>query len=167
MTKAHIYSLISLCDMPVKTVNLRTNDAPWMTNEIRSIIKQRGEIHNKAKSKRSNLKEDWDNFRTSRNDGISKVRKRKLEYFDELTEKVSNPDRFGKQGFGGNESIPYLRKKGIGSKEKKPLCQHETIIYANKEKANVFNDVLSGKPLWRMTATHCRRSHISIAKEMK
>ena len=59
-----------------------------MTNEIRALIKQRGKIHKKAK--RSNSKKDWDNFRAFRNDVISKIIKRKIEYFDELTEKISN-----------------------------------------------------------------------------
>ena len=71
--------------IPVKTFRVRTDDAPWMTNEIRLLIKQRGKMHKKAK--RSNLKAEWDNFRTFRNNVISKVRKRKLDYFDELTKK--------------------------------------------------------------------------------
>ena len=40
--------------VPVKTVRVHTDDAPWMTNEIRLLIKQRGKMHKKAK--RSNLK---------------------------------------------------------------------------------------------------------------
>ena len=76
--------------IPVKTVRVCTDDAPWMTNEIRLLIKQRGKMHKKAK--RSNLKADWDNFRTFRNNVISKIRKRKPDYFDELTEKISNQD---------------------------------------------------------------------------
>ena len=42
-----------------------------------------------------NRKADWDNFCTFRNDIISKVRKRKFDYFDELTEKISKQERFG------------------------------------------------------------------------
>ena len=72
---------------------MRTDDAPWMTNEIRLLTKQRGKMHEKAK--RSNLKADWDNFCTFRNNIISKVRKRKFDYFDELTEKISKQERFG------------------------------------------------------------------------
>ena len=72
--------------MPVKTVCVRTDDAPWMTNEIRLLIKQRVKMHKKAITDTgSNLRADWDNFRTFRNNVISKVRKRKLDYFDELT----------------------------------------------------------------------------------
>ena len=35
--------------MPVKTVSVRSNDASWMTNEVRALIKERGKIHKKAK----------------------------------------------------------------------------------------------------------------------
>ena len=127
--------------MPVKTVRVRTDDAPWMTNETRFLIKQRGKMHKKAK--RSNLKADWDNFRTFRNNVISKVRKRKFDYFDELTgkkkKKKSNQERFGsKDWWKLVKSI--LRKKGIGPEEIPPLCKNGTIIYANKEKADTLND---------------------------
>ena len=94
---AHLFTKIFMNSaqecMPVKTVSVRSNDAAWMSNEIRELIKQRGKIHKKAK--RSNLKKDWDNFRAFRNDVISKIRKRKIEYFDELTEKISNPESIG------------------------------------------------------------------------
>ena len=46
--------------MLVKTGRALTNDALWMTNEIRSLIKQRGKMY--RKTKQSNLKAHWDNF---------------------------------------------------------------------------------------------------------
>ena len=72
------------------------------------------------KTKRSNLKADCDNFRTFRNNVISKVRKRKLDNFDERTgkkkKKNSNQERFGsKDWWKLVKSI--LRKKGIGPEE--------------------------------------------------
>ena len=123
--------------MPVKTVSVRSNDAAWMTNEIRALIKQRGKIHKKAK--RSNSKKDWDNFRAFRNDVISKIRKRKIEYFDGLTEKISNPERFGNKDWWKLVNS-ILQKKGIGSEEIPPLCENGTILYTNKEKANALNE---------------------------
>ena len=72
--------------MPVKTVRVRTDDAPWMTNEIRLLIKQRGKMHKKAK--RSNLKADWDNFRTFRNNV-------NLITLMNSPKKISNQERFG------------------------------------------------------------------------
>ena len=111
---AHLFTKIFMNSaqerMPVKTVSVRSNDAAWMTNEIRALIKQRGKIHKNAK--RSNLKKDWDNFRAFRNDVISKIRKRKIEYFDELTEKISNPERFGTKDWWKLVSS-ILRKKKV------------------------------------------------------
>ena len=94
-------------------------------------------MHKKAK--RSNLKADWDNFHTFRNNVISKVRKRKLDYFDELTEKISNQERFDSKDWWKLVKF-ILRKKGIGPEEIPPLCENGTIIYANKEKADTLND---------------------------
>ena len=155
--------------MPVKTVRVRTDDAPWMTNEIRLLIKQRGKMHKKAK--RSNLKADWDNFRTFRNNVISKVRKRKLDYFDELTEKISNQERFGsKDWWKLVKSI--LRKKGIGPEEIPPLCKNGTVIYANKEKADTLNEFFieqatlenEDDPLPQVTFLDCEINDIKLTE---
>ena len=54
------------------------------------------------KVKRSNLKADWDNFSTFRNNVISKVRKCKLDYFDELTEKKIQTGKDTVARIGGN-----------------------------------------------------------------
>ena len=111
---AHLFTKIFMNSaqerMPVKTVSVRSNDAAWMSNEIRELIKQRGKTHKKAK--RSNLKKDWDNFRAFRNDVISKIRKRKIEYFDWLTEKISNPERFGNKDWWKLVNS-ILRKKKV------------------------------------------------------
>ena len=129
--------------MPVKTVRVRTDDAPWMTNEIRLLIKQRGKMHKKAKQ--SNLKADWDNFRTFRNNVISKVRKRKLDYFDELTEKISNQERFGsKDWWKLVKSI--LRKKGIGPEEIPQCLKMEQLFMQIKKRQIHLINFSSYKP---------------------
>ena len=55
--RSHLFTKIFMNSaqerMPVKTVSVRSNDAAWMSNEIRELIKQRGKIHKNAK--RSNL----------------------------------------------------------------------------------------------------------------
>ena len=80
-------------------------------------------------------KKDWATFRAFRNDVISQIRKRKIGYFDELTKKVSNSERFGnKDWWRFVNSI--LRRKNIGPEEIHPLCENGTILYADKETAN-------------------------------
>ena len=88
-----------------------------MTNEIRVLITQRGKIPKKAK--RSNLKKDQDNSRAFRNDVISKIRKRKIQYFDELTEKIYNTERFSNKDWWKLVNSIF-REKGIGPEEIPP-----------------------------------------------
>ena len=54
-------------------------------------------------------KKDWATFRAFRNDVITEIRKRKIEYFDELTEKISNSKRFGNKDWW---KIVYSSAKG-------------------------------------------------------
>ena len=140
--------------MPVKTVSVRSNDAAWMTNEIRALIKQRGKIHKKAK--RSNSKKDWDNFRAFRNDVISKIRKRKIEYFDKRTEKISNPERFGnKDWWKFVHSIPpisftlyKLSRKALKTMYKSftlPLFDYADIIFVMTKCVRQHKIVKGGK----------------------
>ena len=105
--------------MPVKTVRVRTDDAPWMTNEIRLLIKQRVKMHKKAITNTgSNLRADSDNFRTFRNNVISKVRKRKLDYFDELTEKIYIQERFGSKDWWKLVKSILRKRKRIEKKRR-------------------------------------------------
>ena len=150
--------------MPAKTVRVRTGDAAWMTNEIPLLIKQRAKMHKKAK--RSNLKADWDNFRTFRNNVISKVRKRKLDYFDELTEKISNQERFGSNDWW------KLVKSVLRKKRYRPEEKNGTIIYANKEKADTLNDFFieqatlenEDDPLPQVTFLDCEINDIKLTE---
>ena len=63
----------------------------------------------------------------------------KQVYFDELTEKISNSERFGNKDWWKLVNS-ILREKGIGSEEIPPLCENGTILYTNKEKANALNE---------------------------
>ena len=101
-------------------------------------------MHKKAK--RSNLKANWDNFRTFRNNVISKVRKRKLDYFDELTEKISNQERFGsKDWWKLVKSV--LRKKGIGPREFPHCVKMEQLFMQIKKRQIHLMTFSSNKPL--------------------
>ena len=114
-------------------------------------------------------KSDWDNFHAFRNDVISKIRKRKIEYFDELTEKISNPERFGTKDWWKLVSS-ILRKKGLGPQEIPPLCENGTILYTNKEMANALNEYFIKQatlenvcdPLPQVTFLDCEISDIKL-----
>ena len=127
--------------MPVKTVCVRTDDAPWMTNEIRLLIKQRVKMHKKAITNTgSNLRADWDNFRTFRNNVISKVRKRKLDYFDELTEKNIQPGTFRQQGLVETSQI-HSQEKKVSALRKSPQClkMEQLFMQIKKRQIHLMN----------------------------
>ena len=66
----------------------------------------------------SNLRADLDNFRTFRNNVISKVRKRKLDYFDELTEKIYIQERFGSKDWWKLVKSILRKRKRIEKKRR-------------------------------------------------
>ena len=129
-------SLAKQC-MPSKLVTIRSRDAAWFNNEIRQLIKKRNKLHKRAKS--SNLQTDWQTFRAIRNEVIDKVRKRKLEYQNELNETVIDPAKFGQKEWW-KIVRQFMSKKGIVTDNIPPLTVNGTTHYSNIDKANLFND---------------------------
>ena len=69
--------------MPIKTVKLRTYDAQWMTEEIRSSISKRKRLYKKAATTKN--AEDMQIFRKYRNELITKIRTRKILLMNLIT----------------------------------------------------------------------------------
>jgi len=123
--------------MPVKTVTIRENDAVWMTDDIRFMILKRNKMYKKAMQ--SKIPEDMANFRNFRNEVIGKIRYRKLEYLNNLNEKISDPERFGNKEWWKLVNT-FLHKKGISQDEIPPLQHNGQTYYTDKEKATVLNN---------------------------
>ena len=114
-----------LC-MPVKTVTIRPNDVPWMTNEIRLLINKRIVLHNKAKL--TNKHEDWQIFRQFRNHVTDIERQRQIEYTKELENKVSDRSNFLTKDWWKLVKL-FLKKKGVDSNEIPPIIHNGTVYY--------------------------------------
>ena len=123
--------------MPFKVVTVRSKDVPWLTSEIRKLIKKRDRLHRRAK--RNKLTEDWDRFRQFRNFVTLKKRERKNEFLEELDIKASDPTRFGQKDWWKLVKS-FTEKKGIGLDEIPPIDCSGQIFYSNKEKADSFNN---------------------------
>jgi len=123
--------------MPVKKVTIRTNDAPWVNEEIRLIISEKNIIHKKAR--RTNKEDDWANFRRFRNKVIDKIRQRKRDYIEEIDSKVSNKNNFYTKDWWKLVQS-FLSKKGMQPNEIPSLESNGHIYYSNKEKADLFNN---------------------------
>ena len=52
--------------MPVKTVSVRQYDKPWITEEIKQMMRNKNKLHKKAKI--FNTDQSWKSFRQTRND---------------------------------------------------------------------------------------------------
>ena len=129
-----IFTNIAKQCMPFKVVTVRSKDVPWLTSEIRKLIKKRDRLHRRAK--RNKLTEDRDRFRQFRNFVTLKKREKKNEFLQELNIKASHPTRFGQKDWRKLVK-PFMEKKGTGLDEIPPINCHGQIFYSNKEKAEI------------------------------
>ena len=127
--------IIKQC-VPTKSVTVRSNDAPWFSPEIRTLINKRNKMHKKAKL--TNSTEDWRSFRELRNNVVNLVKTKKIEYYNDLNNKVSDPKLFGQKEWWKLVK-QFMKKTGIESDEIPPLNVNGQILYTNQEKANALN----------------------------
>ena len=73
--------------MPIKDITIRSNDSPWITDKIIELKEKKKKIHQAAK--RFNTPADWERFRRIRNDYTDAIRKRKIEYLNQLDNEAS------------------------------------------------------------------------------
>ena len=131
-----LFDIAKQC-MPSKTVKVKTNDAPWINEEIRLLIAEKNKIHKKAKQ--SNKEEDWANFRRFRNKVVEKIRQRKKEYVEEIDKKVSDQNNFNTKDWW-KLVHSFWAKKGLQTNEIPPLEANGHIYYSNKEKSDLLNN---------------------------
>ena len=81
--------------MPVKTVSVQQCDKPWITEDIKQMIRNKNKLHKKAKI--FNTDQSWKSFRQIRNDLTYAVRKRKLDYLQDLDNRASSRATFGNE----------------------------------------------------------------------
>ena len=75
---------------PLRTRRVRKNPAPWMTSKIRQAITERDRL--KKLARKNSMPSTWTQFKISRNNVNSTIRKAKKKYYhDELKANKSNP----------------------------------------------------------------------------
>ena len=79
--------------MPVKTVSVRQCDKPWISEKIKQIIRNKNKLQKKAKI--FNTDQSWKSIRQIRNDPTYAIRKRKLDYLQDLDNRASSSATFG------------------------------------------------------------------------
>jgi hypothetical protein len=73
---------------PIKTVQTRTNYAPWLANETKELQKERNEAQ--AKAAQSNEAEDWRQYRSLRNQATAKGREDKRKWEEQKLDHREN-----------------------------------------------------------------------------
>ena len=78
-----------ICDIhaPWKEVKIRSKSLPWMNNTIRLKINRRFKLFKKAI--KTKCTEDWNNYKNSRNQITSELRKAKADYFSNMFGEVT------------------------------------------------------------------------------
>jgi len=78
-------TIIEIADkhIPSKYIQVRTQDPPWMTSNIKRMIRKRKRLHKSAKKR--DTPQSWSNFRRTRNICVSLVRNAKIQHFSRQT----------------------------------------------------------------------------------
>ena len=124
-----------LC-MPIKTITLRDNSAPWINEYILNLRQQKLEIHIVAK--RLDTPEQWAIFRQIRNYYTDEIRNRKREYLLDLDENISCKANFNTKNWWKIVNS-FLKNKGMESDEIPAIKTDGTFLEKNLDKANHFN----------------------------
>ena len=124
--------------MPVKTIVVKDKDAPWITEDIKKLIKKKQKIHTLAKILDSVW--SWNLFKQVRNHLVDMIRNRKDEYEKDLENRINSQTNFGNKDWWKMVNSFFNRQNALSS-EIPPLKDVESgeVIYSPDEKAEIFN----------------------------
>ena len=122
--------------MPVKEVKINVQDKPWITAEIKELIKKKNRIHRKATSLGSVWA--WNRFKQIRNELTSKIRQKKKDYETNLDQRVSSPESFNSKDWW-KLVRNFMTNKGLPSDDIPPIEEDGKIYYSHSDKAEIFN----------------------------
>ena len=123
--------------MPVKTITIKDNDAPWITEEIKKLIKKKQKIHAFAKTLDSLW--SWNLFKRIRNHLVELIRNRKDEYQKDLENRINAQVNFGTKDWWKIVNNFFNRQS---YSEIPPIMDSSSneIVYLPEDKAELFND---------------------------
>ena len=122
--------------MPSKIVTDRSDDKPWITDELKSSILKKEFIYKMAKE--INTVWSWELFKRYRNDLTDKIRTRKEEYKLDIETKINSDETHGSKIWWKLVN-QFTIKKGLSASDIPPIQFENNIHYLPEEKAEVFN----------------------------
>lgn len=139
----HLFIAVADKHAPLMSKKTRGIQTPWMSGQIKNVMYQRD--HHLKKARLSNRDEDWNLYRSLRNQVTSQIRKAKCNYNKKLIQDNSdNPKTFWKTM---NKILPNEKKKRV------PAAIHidGNLITDRNKIANAFNSYFIGS-VGRLTA---------------
>ena len=128
----HISQLASKY-IPNKTIKVRRSDPPWLTNNIKKMMRKRKRLYDKYK--RSNNIVDFENFKQITNKDTNEIRKSKHIQADKLAQKLANVTSGPKEWW---KTLKQFIKTDHRSSF--PLLTKDGDIYSDDvDKANLLN----------------------------
>lgn len=120
--------------IPNKTIKIRTSDPPWLTNNIRRLMRKRKRLYDKYKSSKN--QSDFDNYKRVRNEVTKEIRNSKKAEIDKLSDKLKS------NNLGQNDwwkTLKYFIKPEQSSAIP-PLNKNGSIFSDDTDKANLLNN---------------------------
>ncbi len=137
--------ILKLCDkhIPHKEILVRPSDPPWLTTDVKRLIRKRNRLHKKAKEK--NTENHWANFRGCRNDVIQLVRDTKKEFLKKQAQKLADRNLTTRQWWS---VVKALTKAENNSYTIPALVNDEgEIVTKPEDKANVLNSFFTSQSI--------------------
>ena len=119
--------------IPNKIIKVRQSDPPWLTNNIKKMMRKRKRLYDKYK--RSNNIVDFENFKQIRNRATNEIRKSKHKQTDNLAQKLTNNTSEPKDWW---KTLKQFIKPDHCSSFP-PLIKNEDIYSEDMDKANLLN----------------------------
>ena len=115
--------------IPNKTIKIRQSDPPWLTCEIKKIIRKRKRLYKKYK--KTKRPADFEKYKHTRNITTAEIRKAKQSVIDKLAAKLRNTDTGPRDWWktlkhfikpNNTTSIPPLCKSTLSTRKKLIRC---------------------------------------------
>ena len=129
-----LYGIIK-ANIPSRILSFNDKDPPWITRQVKTAMRRKSRVFRKF-MKSGRRSEDWQLFKTVRNETSKLVIKAKEMYYRSLGRKSSDPSN-GTKTFWSTMNRPIDKKKNINIP---PLLENGLFVTNLEAKANIFND---------------------------
>ena len=117
-------------NIPLRKVRVKSDSLPWISSEIRVLMRARNYLCTKAKSSRRD--EDWERYRKLKNQLTMRIRQAKIQHFEQLSEQTKqNPRKLWTEL---NKALGRKSKQKIDS-----LTTHQGILTQQQDIVEEFN----------------------------